>query len=241
MENNIVEDSLFSIQTYLNPDIFGNEELVQQISQHLIEGDLVIIRNVLKETFAERMFACLDCFSGWKLFEDSSENFHYHHHNIYDHDLFPTDLKWCYQIFQSESTKNFIRRLSQKDCKGGTGFSASWYMPGDHSLPHDDSVYKNNGYRQVAFVWHLTKNWQPSWGGDFFWCPKSYSLSPSFNTLLLFNVKGHKLHFVTVVSPHVQSKRLAINGWWYGETDPDDPPTSAHHSSIRTQQLVEFI
>src|SRR5262249_26518257 len=138
------------------------------------------------------------------------------HHNIYDESLFPADLSWCQQIFQSDSTKDFIQRLSQRNCQGETVFSASLYLPGDHSLPHSDFLAHNNEHRQVAFIWHLTKHWQSDWGGDFFWCPNSRAISPSFNTLLLFNVRLDSTHSVTQVSPSARSKRLAISGWWTG-------------------------
>jgi Rps23 Pro-64 3,4-dihydroxylase Tpa1-like proline 4-hydroxylase len=63
-------------------------------------------------------------------------------------------------------------------------------------------------------VWHLTRDWNPSWGGDFYWIPSRASLPPSFNTLLLFVVTNQSDHFVTTVSPYASGQRLAINGWW---------------------------
>lgn len=240
-ETACLEGVLGSIETYLNPEIFDNEELVQQIGKHLVDGKLVVIKEALREAFAERLFTCLDQFSGWEVYEDYEEGFHYHHHNIYDKRLFPRELMWCRKVFQSDSTKKFMQRLSQRDCGGKTQFSASWYLPGDHSLPHNDFIARDNEYRHVAFIWHLTKNWQPQWGGDLFWCPRTLYIPPSFNTLLLFNVGKNSSHFVTQVSPYAQSKRLAINGWWTGTENNGERPTHDHNRLISGGPLIEAI
>ena len=163
---------LGSIEYFLNPQVVDHEDTPGGINQALVAGKLVIIRNALQEILAEKIYTCLHKFNQWKVYEHHEKHFHYHHHNIYDKSLYPPDLAWCNAIFASEPTKAFIQRLSQRNCLGETPFSASWYMPGDHSLPHDDFLGTGDGEsRQVAFVWHLSKNWQPSWGGDFFWCP----------------------------------------------------------------------
>jgi Rps23 Pro-64 3,4-dihydroxylase Tpa1-like proline 4-hydroxylase len=96
-------------------------------------------------------------------------------------------------------------------------FSASWYLPGDHSLPHPDAVPSGaEANRQVAFVWHLAKDWRSEWGGALYCCTRGVYLPPVFNTLVLFNVGPETEPFVTQVSPYAQGKRLAINGWWTG-------------------------
>jgi Rps23 Pro-64 3,4-dihydroxylase Tpa1-like proline 4-hydroxylase len=101
-------------------------------------------------------------------------------------------------------------------------FSASWYLPGDHSLPHTDAIASGGGARrQVAFIWHLAKDWQSEWGGALFWCPKTLYLPPVFNSLVLFNVGPGTSHFVTQVSPYA-GKRLAINGWRTGPAATGD-------------------
>ena len=241
MNEDPLRDVLFSIESYLNPQIFGDAELLTQIRNHLANEKLVSIRQALKETFAERLFKCIDEFSDWKVYEDYSEHFHYHHHNIYDDKSFPRDLLWCNQIFDSDLTKNFIQRLSGRNCMGKTVFSASLYLPGDHSLPHTDLVSAGQKeYRQVAFVWHLTKNWQHNWGGDLFWCPTNRYLTPTFNTLLLFTVGKNSLHFVTPVSPYAQSKRLAISGWWTGK--PQVPHSNTDRDELRrtSHPLIEI-
>ena len=117
-----------------------------------------------------------------------------------------------------------MTRLSGRLCLGPAEVSASWYIAGDHSLPHNDAVTSGGHFiRQVAYVWHLAKDWRSEWGGALYWCSKASYLPAAFNTLYLFNVGPESTHFVTHVSPYAQGKRLAINGWWTGTAATGDP------------------
>jgi Rps23 Pro-64 3,4-dihydroxylase Tpa1-like proline 4-hydroxylase len=224
----------------MNPDVFRSQGALRRISEALVAGKLIVIRNAAKETFAEKMFQCLDSFSDWRVHEGYEEHFHYHHHNIYDKTLYPPELTWCNTIFASEATKSFMQGLSQRDCSGETNFSASWYLPGDHSLPHNDYVTTGeNSSRQVAFVWHLAKNWRSTWGGAFYWCPEDRYVTPVFNTLSLFTVGENSNHFVTHVSPYAQSKRLSINGWWTGKKDLG--AVAARRQKSHDDDMVEIL
>src|SRR5206468_8983413 len=78
-------------------------------------------------------------------------------------------------------------------------------LPGDHLLPHDDRLRTGeNDSRQLAFVWHLTKNWRPTWGGDFYWCPEDRYFTPVFNTLMLFTVGSEDRTSTRLNSSHDQ-------------------------------------
>jgi hypothetical protein len=225
MNGALLQAVLGSIETYLNPAVFQREESVQTIADNLVAGKLVVIRHALQDAFAERIFRCLDQSTDWRAYEAFQGHFHYRHHNLYDESLYPPDLKWCRNLFQSVATRNYVERLSRRDCSGEPIFSASWYLPGDYSLPHTDFPPSgNDAHRQVAFVWHLTKNWSEDWGGDLFWCPAGRYLSPTFNTLVLFCVGNHSYHCVTQVSPYARSKRLALNGWWTGRPERHPGP-----------------
>lgn len=228
-----------SIEFYLNPEVSGNEALLRELA-HLTSGDLVVIRDGFQAAFAERVFACLDSHSDWKLYEGYEEHFHYRHHNIYDEQLYPEALVRCRDIFDSEATKGFVAGLTQRDCSGRATLAASWYQPGDHSLPHNDFMTYKEEQRRVAFIWNLTKEWQADWGGEFFWCRTGKSVMPAFNSLLLFNVARESMHFVTMVAPHAKGKRLAVSGWWTGKAGKDQNAASAVSHAER-QELVEFI
>lgn len=234
--------ALRSLRSYLNPDVGGDPETFRDIGQHLMAGRLIVVRDAFRPAFAERLHACLDASPDWELHQDYGHpHFHYHHHNLYDERRFAADLRLFVEILRSAETKEFVQGLTGRDCSGRGEFSASWYRPGDHSLPHTDLVGAGTqDCRQVAMVWHLTRDWQPGWGGDFYWCQAGRYLSPSFNTLLLFTVNRESAHFVTTVSPHATGKRLAINGWWTGSSGTEhcgDAPEA--HTTVG--RLVEVI
>lgn len=211
------ESDPLSIETHLRPSLRGPGSALMDAVPRLAAGGLVAIRNAFEPEFAERMYRALDTCTAWRVYEGYEADFHYHHHNLYDASDFPADLAWCSKIFDSASTKAWATRLSGRSCPGPAEVSAAWYLPGDHSLPHNDVAPSGpNLGRQFAFVWHLAKDWRPEWGGALFWCSKACFLPPEFNTLWLFNVGPESTHFVTHVSPYAQGKRLAINGWWTG-------------------------
>ena len=210
-------EDFHSIRLWLNPELLFGDELVERMRRKLSDGKLVVVKDAFKADFAEQLYRCLDSEEGWKPNEAHQSGFHYHHHNLYDRSSYPPILQFCYLMFASRPTKQFAGELTGRDCSGETAFGASWYMPGDYSTPHSDC----SSGRTTAFIWHLTKEWNLDWGGDFFWCPSSKLVRPSFNTLFLFNVSRETIHFVLPVSPIAQSKRLAVNGWWIGESDGD--------------------
>ena len=112
-----------------------------------------------------------------------------------------------------------MKELTSRDCSGETVGAPSWYKEGDHSLPHTDWV----GQRTVAYVWHLSKNWKPEWGGGLYWTQHDHAVATypaSFNTLVLFSVTTRSAHFVTTVSPQHKGKRLTFNGWWQSAWEP---------------------
>jgi len=93
---------------------------------------------------------------------------------------------------------------------------AAVYLPGDYLSPHVDSP---NG--SVGFVYQLTKNWEPQFGGNLHFLNNDTREVervevPTFNTLTLFDLpKGvGKLHYVSHVSPGVEELRLTYTGWY---------------------------
>jgi hypothetical protein len=205
--NSSPRDLLLSVETYLNPALLEPAR-IDTVRAHLSAGSLVVIRDAFHPAFAERMFRCLDECTAWKLHEFRHENFHYHHHNLYDKRDYPDDLVWCERVFDSPASRAFASRVSGRRCTGSTICNASWYQSGDHSLPHNDGGSSAAGEnRQVAFVWHLAKEWRPEWGGALYWCPRSMYLPPQFNSLILFNIGQDSHHLVTMVTPDAQGKR----------------------------------
>lgn len=208
------EARLLTLEMYLRPSV---REQLAQARPRLASGHLIAIPDAFEPDFAERMHRSLDSCRTWRLHEGYEQDFHFHHHNLYDAEEFPEDLAWCSKVFASPGTRAWVSGLSGRQCPGPTEFSASLYLPGDHSLPHNDVAASDGQFnRQVAYVWHLAKDWQSDWGGALYWCSKGCYLPPAFNTLHLFNVGPESNHFVTRVSPYARGKRIAINGWWTG-------------------------
>lgn len=156
------EDS--SLVDYLNPAIFRDGENLAYIQQRLRGGHPVVVRNAFRREFAERVHAeileNLDKFTLQEDYDDDS-SFWYHHHNMYDWEDYTDFLNATELLFGTKATKEFATNLTGRDCLGDTSPGLSYYQPGDHSLPHNDYY----GYRAVAYIWHLTKDWKTGWGG----------------------------------------------------------------------------
>ena len=220
----VADANLRSIESFLRPSLRGLDSPLAEAASRLAAGALVAIPDAFESDFAERMHRSLDCCTKWRAHENYAERFSYQHHNLYHPEDFPEDLAACLRIFDSPASKAWATRLSGRHCLGPTSISASRYLPGDHSLPHTDNVTTGAHYiRQLAFVWHLAKDWRPEWGGALYWCPKAAYQASAFNTLYLFNVGPESTHFVTHVSPYAQGKRLTVNGWWTGPAETGAP------------------
>lgn len=193
-----------------NPGIFDDERSMAAMREQLGRGRAIVIPDAVRPDVAERAHAELDASKRWRPYEGAFPFFHYRHHNLFSDDELPPTALEIKRVFDSAPAKQAISDLSQRDCGGLLDFGASLYLPGDHSLPHQDLGLG----RSVAFVWHLTKRWEPSWGGGLFWCPSGMTLAPRFNCLTIFVVSPASAHFVTVVSSYAREKRLSINGWW---------------------------
>jgi hypothetical protein len=199
-----------SLRSMLRQDIFADDSAVADISAALRAGRLVVVPDALPAEFADRVYASLDASVAWKPFDGYGANFHYRHHNLYDYEDYPDALKECASVIGSGKTQEFMASLTGQPCDGAANCSASWYQAGDHSLPHQDLISD----RTVAYVWHLTKNWESSWGGHFVWCPTGALMKPAFNVFTLFVVNRLSLHFVSAVASRAIGKRLAVNGWF---------------------------
>jgi hypothetical protein len=70
--------------------------------------------------------------------------------------------------------------------------------------------------RRIAYILHLTKEWNPKYGGDMVWMNPAYHFHPSFNSMTFFAVSESSWHFVSPVASTCPPtmKRLAFSGWW---------------------------
>lgn len=211
-----------SVEKYLNPQLFEDPETIRDIMDRIRAGHAVVIRNAFRTEFAEAMHEALinnlDTFQLHQVYEEDS-SFSCSHHNIYSTEDYLEIMNRTQDMLNSDESIRFFEELSGRDCSDGTYSTASYYKPGDHSLPHTDYY----GPRTLAYVWHLTKDWNTGWGGHLYWANEHASnafLDPSFNTLVLFSVTAMSHHMVTAVSPEAEGHRLTINGWYTDEWLP---------------------
>jgi Rps23 Pro-64 3,4-dihydroxylase Tpa1-like proline 4-hydroxylase len=94
---------------------------------------------------------------------------------------------------------------------------ATRYRPGDLLTIHSDR--DTGGRRIAAWVFNLTREWRPDWGGLLLFHDKDgrivEGINPLFNSLSLFRVPMD--HSVTQVGPFAPRDRMAISGWFLRE------------------------
>lgn len=129
------------------------------------------------------------------------------------------ECKFRVDVISSE-VQEFLKYITEFNINRTNELFASYYTGGDFLSPHSDGP---NG--QLGFVYNLSKNWRPEYGGNLFFQSNENLnkiekvLIPSFNTLTMFDLsttQGHS-HFVSEVVENVPSKRLAMTGWWGGD------------------------
>lgn len=86
----------------------------------------------------------------------------------------------------------------------------SAYSPGDFLSTHTD---ENRG---VAFIYNLTQNWLPEYGGCLHLLGEEPKvIYPKFNALVLMQLGDKGVpHFVSEVSSYAPHARVAVSGWY---------------------------
>ena len=159
----VLEEGERDLEHYLNPAHFADPATMEDITRRLQAGDLVVIKDAFRPEFAEMVFTELSASSvAWELNEAYFPDGYAHlHNNVYERSSWSARLNATLDMFAAKASSAFISKLTGRDCTGDTTGAPSWYDTGHHSLPHTDWV----GQRTVAYVWHLSKNWKPEWGG----------------------------------------------------------------------------
>jgi hypothetical protein len=214
------EDSDAPLQSILNAELFRDAKVLPAIGREIANGRAVVVAKAFDPDLAERVYSALERAPTWKPYEGQKLFFHFRQHNIFGWSNLPPEVRDCARILGSMQTKLLLSVLSGADCRGPFSVGGSMYLPGDYSLPHTDAT----DHRSIAYVWHLTKEWRPEWGGQFVWCPTGAIVNPSFNTLIAFKVTSASLHFVAPVSHQARGRRLSVNGWWTAPGPAPDEP-----------------
>ena len=139
------------------------------------------------------------------------------HRTVDDHEktctCFECELRsWLY----SNEAISFINSVIDSKVTTTDEVFAAVYLPSDFLSPHVDSPNGTTG-----FVYQLTKDWLPQYGGNLHFMNHDTMEverveTPTFNTLTLFDLpKGvGKWHYVSHVNPGVEELRLTYTGWF---------------------------
>ncbi|XP_066205432.1 prolyl 3-hydroxylase OGFOD1 [Saccopteryx leptura] len=119
-----------------------------------------------------------------------------------------------------EDFRAWLSDISKIDLESTIDMSCAKYEFSDALLCHDDELEG----RRVAFILYLVPPWDRRWGGtldlydvDEHFQPQQIvkSLTPSWNTLVFFEVSPVSFHQVSEVLSEEKS-RLSISGWFHG-------------------------
>jgi 2OG-Fe(II) oxygenase superfamily len=236
MDSSHATDATNNLLHYLNPK-HTEASALDAISRDLQQGKCVVLRDALDPTLAEITHRDLRAESApWELNENYFEDgYAFKHSNIFKRAGWTARMNKTMGIFESKETKEWLSKLTGRDCSGETTGAPSYYTSGDHSLPHTDWA----GQRTVSYVWHLSKDWQPEWGGGLYWCANEHSKAyhhASFNTLVLFGVTTRSSHFVTTgISLHAYMHIFMCAHYTHIKTHMDTHKHTSHHITSHTQ------
>lgn len=117
-------------------------------------------------------------------------------------------------FINSDTVLQTVRRITGFENIEFADAQATRYEPGHFLTSHDDNLPGKN--RLAAYVFNLTQDWMPDWGGNLMFYDDANNVSevfvPKLNSLSLFQI-GNK-HAVSLVSPFARRPRLAITGWF---------------------------
>ena len=91
---------------------------------------------------------------------------------------------------------------------GGKAFGAA-----DFLRPHNDQGFD----RRLAFIIYLNPRWRPTYGGRL--CLRGgngerMTIEAEYNSLVVFDVNGHKAHHITTVEEVAENeRRVTVGGW----------------------------
>lgn len=121
--------------------------------------------------------------------------------NLFQHPKFISFIEYItgYENLEAPTSATFI----------------SNYQAGHYNGPHTDGP---NG--RIAFVFHMSRDWRPEYGGLFMRTEWDYltvnkTVTPKYNTLTMFDVSdGGAPHLVSEVVKGCDNKRISYTGWY---------------------------
>ena len=114
--------------------------------------------------------------------------------------------------FKSKEFMKIVKESTGIEVSEITESFSSWYDSGDWLSIHSE---KPNG--KVAFVYQLSKDWIPEYGGLLNYKDDDGNITsflPEFNSLTLFTLDdSNSFHYVSEVIKDCPTRRLAHTGW----------------------------
>jgi Rps23 Pro-64 3,4-dihydroxylase Tpa1-like proline 4-hydroxylase len=130
------------------------------------------------------------------------------------------EISAFFEFLNSEPMLNFARQVTGVEDIAFADAQATRYRAGHFLTGHSDGVEGKN--RAAAYVFNLTRDWRPDWGGILnFVGPDGHieeGFTPTFNALNMFAVPQE--HHVSVVAPYAGSERISVTGWFRTGVDP---------------------
>ena len=124
---------------------------------------------------------------------------------------------------QSDATLARIHEFTGIPVRASGGLFASCYSPGCFLSPHTD---RDNG--RLAFVWQLTRDWQPQYGGllhilDDDWLRVQHIVHPEFNSAVFSGCQRALAHHTSSRTSHT-AYGLSASRSADGTHDSGGPP-----------------
>ena len=117
---------------------------------------------------------------------------------------------------RSPNTMKWVGGLAGEELKGTGELFISRYKEFQFLSPHHDT---NKG--KIGFVYNVTKDWKPEWGGMLHVMERNYRtiskvVMPKYNQLTIFNIPKSSgvPHYVSHVVGGVTNHRLSFTGWF---------------------------
>ena len=198
---------------------FFNSTLKTLISEQIQSGKPVQIKNVFRADFAEKLWSEMDSTTSWQEYSGYEEWYQFALHAIYMDMPGWSEMqaaKGLHAFLNTDEVKGWASDVTASKVDGPTSAGMSHYMAGDYTMAHTDFSEQRKKKRRLAYIVHMTKNFNFDYGGDLIFLNPVYHMHPEFNSMTIFSVEQDSWHFVSPVASTCpkDQKRLAYSGWF---------------------------